>query len=47
MKKMKHKNIILRCKILNKEEMENEDYLKIKNGNAIEIIKISRKFKKN
>ena len=38
---------ILKCKILNKEEMENVDYLKIKNGNVIEMIKLAKKFKKN
>ena len=38
---------ILKCKILNKEESENVEYSKIKNGNIIEMVKIARMFKKN
>ena len=38
---------ILKCKLLNKEEMENIDYSKIKNGNVIEMVKIARQFKKD
>ena len=38
---------ILKCKLLNKEEIENIDYSKIKNGNVIEMVKIARQFKKN
>ena len=38
---------IIKCKILNKEEKDNVDYSKIKNGNIIEMVKIARMFKKN
>ena len=38
---------ILKCKILNKDDFENVEYSKIKNGNIIKMVKVARKFKKN
>ena len=40
-------NHILECKILNKNEKNNIDYTKIKNGNIIQMVQIARKYKEN